>query len=610
MWLVGLWGPAAYFLLSRKGFGGLIVAILGPLILFVVAFLVLAVIFVIRQFRSGKRLTSADAGTIGGFFLQVFPLLMTVALGIYLRSWLVAIGYIALYIAVMVIVLLLQMQPYRVHLLIELARSVFRALWRSMALLLVLIPLLFVIVVLSVFSQELWQALGTLSLSRLVGGALCLVVPALILLLASLDREAAAIVGQFPDKSQIIENAENTLYIKIRLRKGLIGEEEWDRLKSQLEWRGTTRLAERLLPMLHKKVKRWLALLLGLTSLALVASFFVYFYVFFSVILSPSLIEMWTGIQLNAMIVPIGFFGYHWEFELPTTAVAIAKVSLVLAVFIAVMSIVYALTDETIKRIFTEWLNQKASSWLAVSSLYLCAVSPDYQIWEYFVRDKNKGIANVSIVVPRGLSGELVKKACEHVESRLEEYRNLIVITAFEENPERPVYKLGMPGNRWRLLHNKVKGIRVFESIPLVLDELRYQHFLGRNSLREGVEIEDEWFGNTPKGMALAKSVWEADADHEWVLHPYVFESDAILSFEISLAKRRAKSDQYRQYVRELLTLTRQMIPDAKNILVELSFRDTVETLARLNWSKELPYAEYKDELIGESKIEKPSAWD
>jgi uncharacterized membrane protein len=369
MWLVGLWGPVVYFLLRYQGIGGLIVAIPGPPILFIATFLVLAVIFAVRQLRSGTKLTSTDAGAIGGFFLLFFPLLMTIALGVYLRSWLAAIAYIALYIVVMVIALLLQMQAYRVHLLVELALSVFKAFWRSMALLLVLVPLLLVIVVLSVFSQELWQALGTLSLPRLVGSTLCLIVPALILILASLDRETAAVVGQFPSKSQIVESAENTLYIKSRLERGLISEEEWDRVISDLEWRNATKLAEELLPMLYGKAKRWLALLLTLTSLVLMASFFVYFYIFFSAMLPSSLIEAWTGTQLSTLTVPMSFAGYYWKLELSTTAMAIAKVSLVLAVFAAVMSNVYALTDETIKRIFTDRLNQKISSWLAVSSL-------------------------------------------------------------------------------------------------------------------------------------------------------------------------------------------------------------------------------------------------
>lgn len=308
--------------------------------------------------------------------------------------------------------------------------------------------------------------------------------------------------------------------------------------------------------------------------------------------------------------MPLSCLGYSWEIGLRTTVVPIAKVSLLLAIFVVMMSSVYALTDDSFKKMFTEWLNQKAASWLAIGSIYQGAASPNYQIWEYVVRDKQKGIANVSIIVPQGLSEEEVEKACEHVESRLQEYRHLVLITAFEQNLERPIYRRGMPGNRWQLLHNKTKGIRIFEPISLILDELRYQYFLGMDSLQEEVEIPDGWFGNTPQGIAVAKAVWEADVGHEWVLHPYVFETDTVLSLEIHLTKRMAKSGQYRQYMRELLTLTRQKVPDAQNIWIDLCFRDTIDTLARLNLSKQLSYVEYKDEIDGKSRIEKPDDWE
>lgn len=610
LWMAGAWALAAYFVLRHTGFSGLIVAVLGPPLMLGSVLLVLAVIFVVRQFRLGKEVTETDAGMIGGFLLSGFPVLISIALGIYLRSWSVAIGYIAVYAMGMPIVIVLQQQAYRVHLLIELVRSIFKALWRSVTLLLVLIPLLLVVVLLSVFSQELWEALGSLSLSRLLGSTICLVLLAFIFVLASLEREAEAIVGEFPERKQIVKVAENTLFIKGRLDRGLISEEEWKGLTSELEWRDTVKLADGILPILRSRVKRWLALLLGLTSSTLVVSFFVYFYIFFSVLLSPSLVARWTDMQLDTLMVPISIFQYSWRIGFPTTAVAVAKVSFVLAVFIAVMSSVYALTDETIKTVFTEWLNRKAASWLSASSLYLCVMSPNYQVWEYVVRDKRKGIANVSIVIPKDLPEEKVQEACEHIESRLEDYNNLVLVTAFEQNFERPVYKSGIPGKRWRLLHNKVKDIRTFEPFHLILDELRYQHFLGRDSLDEGVEIPAEWFGNTPKAKALGKAVWEADADHEWVLHPYVFESDTILSFEICLTKRKTKSGQYREYVRELLTMARQMAPDAQNVWIEVCFRDTLDTLTRLNWSNQLPYFEYKDEVNGKNKLEKPDCWE
>ena len=290
IWLAGLWILAIYFLLRYKGFGGLVMAIFGPAVLFAGTLLMLAVFFVVRQFRSGKKLADIDAGMVGGVLLFGFPVLMAVVLGLYLSSWSVTVWYIVLSAVGMIFVLLLQWQAYRVHLLIELVRSTSRVLWRSVTLLLVLAPLLLVVVLLSVFSQELWESLGGLSLARLVGSAFLIALPVFLFVLALLKQEAMEIVGEFPEEERIVENAENTTFIKNKLDSGLISEEEWARLRSELEWRDKSKLAENLMPILQNRVKLWLALLLGLSSIALITSFFVYFCTLFSVLVKPSLV--------------------------------------------------------------------------------------------------------------------------------------------------------------------------------------------------------------------------------------------------------------------------------------------------------------------------------
>ena len=273
------------------------------------------------------------------------------------------------------------------------------------------------------------------------------------------------------------------------------------------------------------------------------------------------------------------------------------------------MAIVYAITDETVKDVFTEWLRDKSASWLAVSALYLCAISPHYEVWEDRVRDKKHGIVNVSIVVPRGISDEAVEAACEHVAASLSEYQHLIIVTAYEEKPENPIYKPGMPGNRWRLTHNKVNNIRSFEPIPLELDELRYQHMLGLSSVANGENIPDDWFGNTPAGIGLSKFIWENDTDHEWILHPYIFQSDAFVNIEIGLTKRKMESEHYRKYIRGVLLQARRMIAGANSIWINLVFRDTIDSLASLIWNEDISYVEYEDEIIGK-RNERPSTWD
>lgn len=325
IWLIGLWLPAICFLLRYRGFGGLMMAVLGPAALLAGILLILAIFFVVRQFRSGKKLTDTDAGMVGRVLMIGFPVLMVVVLGLYLRSWSVTVSYAVLSAVGMVFVLLLQWQAYRVHLLIELVRSTCRALWRSVTLLLVLVPLLLVVVLLSVFSQELWESLGNLSLARLVGSAFLIALPAFLLVSASLNREAMEIVGEFPEEERLVENAESTPFVKSKLDAGLISGEEWARLISELKWRDKSKLTENLMPTLQNRVKLWLALLLGLSSIALIVSFFAYFCILFSVLLKPSLVAAWVDIQLETIAVPLAFLGGPGKSVYPQSSFQLPK---------------------------------------------------------------------------------------------------------------------------------------------------------------------------------------------------------------------------------------------------------------------------------------------
>ena len=610
IWLAGLWLPAVYFAYKLKGAGGLAAAIVVPPALLAGILLATAISTVIQQLRSGGKSVSVDASKLGGILFYGFPLTMAIALGLYLRRLSVFLLYAAVAALVTVVIALLNAYTYRIHLAFELLRSIVIALVRSLLLLPALFPLLLILTLLSIFSQELWETLGGLSLLRIVGSTLLMVLPALLCVSRSLSQGVTALVGQLPRNEELIKSASSIRFIRSRLDNGLISQEEWSKLRDELEWRNRSKLAERLLPVLQKRVKRWLVLLLTLTSVTLVISLFGYFFIFFIVLLAPSLVAGWLSIEeLTVLVMPLSFLGRLWSISFPITVIPVAKVSLLLAVFSAVTFTVYAFTEDPFKRVFMEWLMQKASSWLAASTLYQCITSPGYQIWEFAVRGAKTGIANVSIVVPKGLSQESIEQACEHMESRLEGFRTLVIVTAFEQNPEKPVYRRGVPGNRWQLLHNKVKNIRIFEPIPLILEESRYQDFLGLDSLKEGKEIPDEWFGNTPTAIALSKAIWQADPDHGLILHPYTFESSAAHMLEVHLSKRLSRSKQYRRRIRDLLVVARQTIPDAENIWIDLCFRDTVDTLARLVWGKQLPYVEYKDETIGKTRTEDPNRW-
>src|SRR5690606_14500013 len=150
----------------------------------------------------------------------------------------------------------------------------------------------------------------------------------------------------------------------------------------------------------------------------------------FLVLVQDAYVSEWTGLSNADLGRRLSVMEYLIELPVNATIIPRAKVALLLAVFVAESSIVYGLTDDSFKHEFAGWLSDKASDWLAVSSIYRSLAEPGYQVWEYSYANKRKGQVNVSIVVPPGRSAEQVQESCRHLDRRLNEYRRLCVITA------------------------------------------------------------------------------------------------------------------------------------------------------------------------------------
>lgn len=253
-------------------------------------------------------------------------------------------------------------------------------------------------------------------------------------------------------------------------------------------------------------------------------------------------------------------------------SIAIAKVSLLLATFAAAMSIVYSLTDEMVKDLFTNWLVQKSSLWVATCCLYKTVIEPNYQFWEYVVDNKKDRIANISIVIPKGLSSEKINDVCAFVANQHEEYRRIVIVTAFEQNVEKPLYKRSVPGRWWQYLHNKAKDIKQFHEVPSYTDEVRYNHFLGKDCIEKGDSISDKWIGESSNSINLGKEIWDADAGKEWIFHPYASENEKNISLDIHLAKRKRTSTEYRVFIKEILRQVTEIFPHSNLITIDLYF--------------------------------------
>jgi hypothetical protein len=469
IWLLALWVPSAVFILARKGLPGLVALIAGwiiaPFAACIILYYLLSIVGLLPEDKVSDKETVIAGRIILWFFLRGVPLLISVALGIYLGSWLIAILNFALYFAITKIAWRMFERGYHLYhfySFINSVRSTFVALYRSLMLLRVLIPALMVLVILSIFSAELWQALGSLSVLRLIGIVLCITVPLVVFILTSLQRETAAILSEPLTTEQILPRTKAVPAIGDELKKGHIDKAEWDRLTCDVEWRDIARMTDYVLPTIKKKVRHWLGLHLAGASAIVLIAFFAYFAILFGIMFNPPLLAEWTGEPQDLLLT---YPAWYTDIPFLTVTWATVKVSLVLALLMSAIFCVQILTKENAElwNLFTELLEQKVSSWLPVSYLYLCAISPNYQIWDCTARDdKRKSQGRPIIIVPKDSTREVIKEACEHMASCLDRF-DTITVAAFEINPERPIYKLDEP--HWRLVHSKDERIKEFSEV-------------------------------------------------------------------------------------------------------------------------------------------------
>lgn len=608
IWLGGLWLSASY-LYYFWGKENLLLSIFLPVILFITFFLLVIIFYAVRSFRFKKDLSANDAASLGGLFIFGAPILITLHLGLALRSWLAPLYFLAIYIGIVIFALLLNKQGYRIFSLFDLLISIVKAFGQSLRYLLVILPLLLIVILLSVFSADLWKIIGLAPLPRLFSTFILIMFPALILYISSLSSQTKALLSNVSKREHILLEAEKLPSLKKNRDEGLVSEEEWQELLKQLNWRHYDKLIDGIWLVVYNKTRRWFALLIGLTSLVLLLSFFLYFYIFFSVAIDPQTISDWTGLQNTPPIWVFNISGSFGALSISAINVAIAKVSLILATFAAAMSIVYSLTDESIKALFTNWLFQKSSSWVVAGCLYKSFIESNYQFWEYVVDNKKEGIANISIVTPKGLSEGQIKDVCAFVAKQHEEYRRIVIITAFEKRVEKTLYKRSAPGRWWQYLHNKAKDIKQFHEVPSYTGEVRYNHFLGRDCLEKGNAIPDEWFGDTPNSIKLGKAIWEADTSKDWILHPYVSENEKNISLDINLSKKKQSSAEYRVFAKKLLKQLLEIFPKANLITIDLYFRDTTDYVTNLMLNRDLDYVSYRDERSKKMKTESLKDW-
>ena len=521
--------------------------------------------------------------------LLSFPI-MLILLNWYWTSWRIAGGYAAIFALMYLAYPRIYDDDTRTDLLYTLRRP--RAYlvlgWitfgHMLKLLARLAPLLLVIVLFAVFSQELWQSLGNLTLKFYALGIFIMVFPALIFIVTfHFGEEVEKITKDFPVDQEALEHV-------FEMMPGRPPREEFAELVNDLKWR------ERIWPqryvqrLMARKLKIQLMLLLVLTFSFSIVAFFVYFFFLFYVLLTPVDLNKWgvTQSEISAFIsTAAGSIG------LDGRAGPIAKVSLLLAVFIAAMAGVYALNERGVKKEIGAILKKQVQPWMAAGYVYLAAVSPNYQILGYSLKNKRRRIASISILVNTGAKTDLILEACRDVRKRFKRYRSLRLLTVYEKssngaNNDRPgSYSYGKPNKYWH-------------SLPIIGDgNDALVPYPGYGTYDHDIDTTDpdavprDWFGNEEFGCKLSQSLLQDN--RQTVLHPYVFDGESILSLVVWLRARLRGPEEYRTFVRTaLLKLDSPRLLNKDAVTVHFYLAEGGQELFRFFYSPHIRDVAYK----------------
>lgn len=237
------------------------------------------------------------------------------------------------------------------------SKAAFQATLKAMNLSLSLLPILLVLVVLSIFSQELWQVMGSMSIGLVTIGALLIFIPAYIAVVWNGMNKISTMVKENSEQSTVEKNRIVLECIKdIGVPWNRINEVKYQDL---MTWELSQKKVE-------EKVRRWLMLLFTITSISLISLFSTYFLLLLNVLLPEKVLSIWlkdipssSGITHTILGVSV------YLFDGPVGTVAI---------FFGFLMGSQALIQTDVTNRLQETLKELSGRWLAASSLKISSL--------------------------------------------------------------------------------------------------------------------------------------------------------------------------------------------------------------------------------------------
>jgi hypothetical protein len=295
------------FVLSAFSRHKLIAAAFAPLTTFVILFLVIVIWAIIRGLRlkSDAVFNEKNLVFIGTLILIVWPLSTSVMLGILYKNIIAVLIYLVYSGIILAIVFNIQRNPGLPHKLFEPFKAAVRSFADDLRVLIRALPILIVLVLLSVFNLEYWQALSELRLLALGLVVLLILLPIIVLFPATLHSEAEKLIPQQLSWNEVLEVVENSEFMSMKLRQGLLSHEVWERLKQQGAWRHMYLLQEKYWKPTLKRTKQWLRVTLIVISILLLIVSTLYFYLLFLLLLPEDFKHLGALANVNTRYLTI-----------------------------------------------------------------------------------------------------------------------------------------------------------------------------------------------------------------------------------------------------------------------------------------------------------------
>lgn len=597
IWFGGLLGVT---ILMTRGFGSFWVAVgffLFSLIVFIFAGVIFSLYYQLKNIKS--------TGIVEAIFLfAVYPLVLLGFIFVRTVGWVEFAETLISFILFLFLFSLVALESYTQIFTIGLRtlQTFIQVIGKSLSALLVVAPLLLLVVILSVFSQDIWLILGDSYPNMYWAALIVLIAPPILVSYAKLKDLSKSLIVEHKENTDNLSILESIKFFQRITSAGFISHKELLNTRNDLAWRSNKKAFEKYERKINRSVTFRLLIYIEAITVFLVIIFFLYFLLLFFFLIHPATIAQWINYPLDYEKYKLFFI------PIPSTIDVTAKVSFFLSVVVSVMARISIINDDSFKEKTLSWLSEKSRDWASACAVSDCLLYPNYQFWKYKARNQN--VLNSHIVLHPGLDENQIKSACYHYLNLENENANLQIVTAFEKEENREDYDFGKPGKRWQLLINKKNKIVRFSDITLGSDEsVQYAHNLGFECLEKDRPIPDSWFGDDTLTVHIAKEIWNTDSDHTLIWHPYVNKTNDLYFIEICLTRRFPRSKDYVEFSKKILGISTNNLRDYTSINLRIEFRDSMEALASADYFKPTDLVTYKDEYTKKTKYSKYRTW-